>query len=432
MMPSADLFICGAREVITCDPGPRNPMGIIARGAVAVAGEKILGVGPEEKIREEFDLSCARTLDIRGRLLVPGFVDCHTHVVFGGSRAREFELRMTQTLAQVEAMGIKTGIPASIHMTRSASEQEIFKDSISRVDAMFLQGSTTIESKTGYGIGYDDEFRLLDINDRLDASHPAGIVSTFTGAHDFPPETDRDDPTQRQAYIDLLVNEMIPVVGRDKRARFCDIYCDEGYYTAREAEDILKAGLNAGLLPRIHTDAYANIGGSTMAARLPALTADHLNYTTPEEMDLMAHSGVIGVVLPALDFAVSHPDPVNGRALVDHGVQIALGTNLNPGNWTTSMQLVIQLACRNHGLSLAEALTGATMGGAKALAMADEIGSISPGKQADLQVWDLPSVNDLVYRIGNNAVTAVIKSGKIYPGNTLSDPLKLKGDHRCT
>lgn len=430
MKPRADLFICGAKEIVTCTPLAHNPLGIISKGAVAVAKGRILDAGPEEKIREGCDLSCARTLDIGGGILAPGFVDCHTHLVFGGSRALEFELRMTRSPGRIEAMGIEIGIPASIRMTREAPDQAIFEDSLARVETMFRQGSTTIESKTGYGISFDDEFRLLDINDRLEAGHPADIVSTFTGAHDFPPEIHRNDPIQRQAYIDLLINEMIPEAGRQNRARFCDIYCDTGYYTAGESEAILRAGLKAGLIPRIHTDAYANIGGSTMAARLPALTADHLNYTTAKEMDLMARAGVIGVVLPALDFAVKHPDPVDARALADHGVSIALGTNLNPGNWTTSMQLVLQLACRNHGLSLAEALTAATMGGARALGMADEIGSITAGKKADLQVWDLPSINDLVYRIGNNAVTAVIKSGKIYTGPD-TKPMNTKGNQIC-
>lgn len=414
MMKTADLFIFGAREIVTCHPMPNNPLGCIPDGAVAVAGGRIIAVGTWDEVRKNIDITRAQKLDVSGKILGPGFVDCHTHVVFGGSRSKEFSLKMTKTTAEIEAMGIQTGIPASIQMTRGASDEEIFDASFDRIHRMFYLGSTTIESKSGYGISYKDEFRLLRINKILKESQPAKIVSTFTGAHDFPPEINRENPVERRKYIDLLTKEMIPNVAEEKLAGFCDIYCDIGYYTAAESEEILTAGLESGLLPRIHTDAYANIGGSTMAARLPTLTADHLNYTTKKEMKLLAESGVVGVVLPVLDFAVKHPDPVKARELVDEGVTIALGTNLNPGNWTESMQLVLQMACRNHGLSLVEALMASTMGGAKALGMEQDIGSIEVGKKADMQVWEISTVEDLIYRIGNNAVSMVIKSGDIY------------------
>ncbi len=405
--------------MVTCEPGPYNPLGIIQGGAVAVAGERILEVGSFEAVMARVDHSSARVLDIHGQTLAPGFVDCHTHVVFGGSRAREFSLRMTKTPAQIEAMGTLTGIPASIAMTRSASDDDILAGSLDRIRRMFFYGSTTIESKTGYGISAKDEERLLGINADLKINATPDIVSTFTGAHDFPPEIDRNNPKARQGYMALLINEMIPnALGR---AEFCDVYCDKGYYTAEESRRILAAGMVHGLTPRIHTDAYANIGGSTMASRLPAHTADHLNYTTREEMELMAKNGVIGVVLPALDFAVAHPDPVNAGDLMDAGMTIALGTNLNPGNWTESMQLVIQLACRNHGLSLEQAVTAATLNAAKAVKREDRIGSITPGKQADMQVWKISSLDDLIYRIGNNAVTRVIKSGQVYTASGATD-----------
>ncbi|SDP64332.1 imidazolonepropionase [Desulforhopalus singaporensis] len=411
---AADLVIQGAREVVTCEPGPHNPLGIISEGVVAVVGGKIMAVGRSDEVRARMDLSGARILDIKGQTLAPGFVDCHTHVVFGGSRAREFSLKMTKSAAQIEAMGIQTGIPASIAMTRAAHEEHILADSLARVQRMFCCGSTTIESKTGYGISVRDEDRLLKINSLLQLRAKADIVSTFTGAHDFPPEIDRNDPAARKRYMDLLINEMIPKAGDEGLAEFCDVYCDDGYYTAEESRVILKAGMDHGLVPRIHTDAYANIGGSTMAAHLPTLTADHLNYTTKAEMALLAENKVIGVVLPALDFAVAHPDPVKAADLIEAGVTIALGTNLNPGNWTESMQLVMQLACRNHGLTLEQAILAATLDAARALGREKRIGSISPGKVADLQVWDITSLEDIIYRLGHNAVTTVIKSGDIF------------------
>ncbi|MBW1866298.1 MAG: amidohydrolase family protein, partial [Deltaproteobacteria bacterium] len=186
-----------------------------------------------------------------------------------------------------------------------------------------------------------------------------------------------------------------------------------GYYTREEAREVLLAGIEHGLFPRIHTDAYANIGGSTLAAELPAVSADHLNYTSETEMHLLAKAGVMGVVLPALDFAVAHPDPFNARAMLEAGMTMALGTNLNPGNWTESMQIVMQLACRNHGMSPEEAMLAATTGAAKAIRRQDRIGRLAQGYLADIQIWDLPSFEDIIYRIGNNAVCMVIKNGTV-------------------
>jgi imidazolonepropionase len=213
---------------------------------------------------------------------------------------------------------------------------------------------------------------------------------------------------------------MIPQVAQERLAEFCDIYCDVGYYTAQESEDVLRGGMKYGLRPRIHTDAYANIGGSSLAAALPAVSADHLNYISKEEMNRLAAAGVVGVVLPALDFAVAHPDPFTARPMIEAGMTLALGTNLNPGNWTESMQLVMQLACRNHGMSPEEAMLAATSGAARAIQREQQIGCLAPGFQADIQVWDLPGFEDVIYRIGNNAIWMVIKNGEIVVRKALS------------
>jgi imidazolonepropionase len=244
------------------------------------------------------------------------------------------------------------------------------------------------------------------------------VVSTFLGAHDFPPEMDRENPSRRSDYIHDLVHEMIPRVAEEGLASFCDVYCDVGYYTAGESETVLRAGMDNGLAPRIHTDAYANIGGSSLAATLPAVSADHLNYTSENEMCRMAESGVVGVVLPALDFAVAHPHPCEARPMIEAGMTLALGTNLNPGNWTESMQLVMQLACRNHGMAPEEAMLAATTGAARAVRRDDQIGCLAEGYAADIQIWDLPSFEDVIYRIGHNAVWMVIKNGKRVVNNT--------------
>jgi len=283
---------------------------------------------------------------------------------------------------------------------------------LERLKRMLQYGTTTIESKSGYGISQPAELKMLRVNQRLNQAQSMDVVSTFLGAHDFPPEMDRNSPRQRADYIRELTDEMMPEVVAENLAEFCDIYCDVGYYTAEEAGTVLRGGMEHGLAPRIHTDAYANIGGSTLAAELPAVTADHLNYPSEKEIRRMAAAGVVGVVLPALDFAVAHPDPFKARPMIEAGMTLALGTNLNPGNWTESMQIVMQLACRNHGMSPEEAMLAATTGAARALRREHQIGCLAKDFTADIQIWDLPCFEDVIYRIGNNAVCMVIKNGK--------------------
>ncbi len=416
MKLKVDLYIHGASEVITCVPDPSDPLGRIADGAIAIAGGDIVAVGKRPAVEALVDLSSAEKLDAGGRVVAPGFVDCHTHLVFGRSRAAEYALKMTMSAAQIEATGLKTGIPASIQMTREENEDALFEGALDRLTRMLGYGTTTVESKSGYGIRPADELKQLRVNRRLQQAQPVDVVSTFLGAHDFPPEIDRQDPTARRAYIEEVIAVMIPRVVEEGLAEFCDIYCDTGYYTAEESQQVLSAGMAHGLAARIHTDAYANVGGSSLAAALPAVSADHLNYTSVEEMHRLAEAGVVGVVLPALDFAVAHPDPFNARAMLDAGMVLALGTNLNPGNWTESMQLVMQLACRNHGMSPQEAMLAATTGAARAICRQERIGCLANGYQADLQLWDLPTFEDVIYRIGNNAVCMVLKRGKVVVG----------------
>jgi imidazolonepropionase len=415
--PRAALLIDNAAELVTCISTGSDPLGRIPNGAVAVADGRIIGTGLRADLDQRLDLTGAEVLNADGKIVAPGFVDCHTHLIFGGSRVKEFALKMTLSLAEIEALGLKTGIPASIAMTRETSEEGLFLSALDRLERMLRYGTTTVESKSGYGISRPDELKMLRVNQRLAQAQPMDVVSTFLGAHDFPPEMDREDPNQRKAYIRELTHEMIPRVAEENLAEFCDIYCDVGYYTAGESEIVLRAGMDNGLAPRIHTDAYANIGGSTLAATLPAVSADHLNYTSENEMRRMAQSHVVGVVLPALDFAVAHPNPFDARPMLNAGMTLALGTNLNPGNWTESMQLVMQLACRNHGMTPEEAMLAATTGAARAIRRHHQIGCLAEGYKADIQIWNLPGFEDVIYRIGHNAVWMVIKNGKIVVRN---------------
>jgi imidazolonepropionase len=408
---AADLMILHATQLITCMPREHDPVGRIRDGAVAVAGEHILAVGTTAQVKGEVDASRARLLDASGKVVAPGFVDSHTHLVFGGSRVQEYAARMTRDAAALKALDIPKGILATVGMTRAASEESLAASAADRLGRMFRYGTTTVESKSGYGLTVADELKMLRVNRRLQSAQPIDIVSTFLGAHEFPQDLARD------AYIDLIVNEMIPQVVEERLAVFCDVYCDEGYYTAAESRRILEAGRAAGLAPKIHTEGYSDIGGARVAADLPVVSADHLNYAPRAAMRRLAEANVVGVVMPGLDFAVGHTRPFDARAMLDEGMTLALATDLCPAAWIESMQLVMQLACRLYHLSPEEAIYAATVGGARALGLHDR-GALAPGLLGDLQIWDVPAFEDVIYRLGNNAVETVIKRGTVYPSSS--------------
>lgn len=400
-----DLLIRGGL-VITCVPRGDDPIGRIECGAVAIAGETILAVGPEAELAASFDLSSARVLDVSGGVVAPGFVDGHTHLIFGGSRVQEYAARMTRSAAEVAALRIPAGIQASMAMTRRASNEELLQSAAGRAAGMLRHGTTTVEVKSGYGLTTADEIRMLEAARQLDTVVPIDVVSTFLGAHDFPPEMPRGK------YVDLVVEEMIPAVAEAGLATFCDVYCDEGYYTVGQSQRILEAGLCYGLRPKIHVDAYGDIGGAWLAGDLPVASADHLNYTTAAAAARLAAAGVVGVVMPALDFAVRHPRPFDARMLMAAGLPLALATDLCPGCWAESMQFVMQLACRQYRFSPEEALLASTVHGAASLCL-DDRGALAPGKLADVQLWGVPTLEDVIYRLGNNAVRAVVKRGRV-------------------
>lgn len=406
--PKIDLILRGAGEVLTCVPAAYNPLGRVRGAVVAIAGERIAAIAPQAELELAWDTLGAREIDLDGKIVAPGFVDCHTHLVFGGSRAQEYAARLTHTAQEVAALGIPTGIQATVSMTRASSQDVLLEQALQPLQRMFRCGTTTVESKSGYGLNIEKELELLQINRMLQQMQPVDLVSTFLGAHDFP----KDVPRQR--YLADLVGEMIPRVAEDGLAEFCDVYCDDGYYTVDETRRILEEGKKYGLKPKLHVDAYANIGGCELAVDLEAVSADHLNYTSRGEMRRLAAAGVVGVVMPGLDFAVGHPHPFDARTLLAEGLTLGLASDFCPGCWMVSMQLVMQLACRLYQLSPEEALYAATAGAAQAVGLAAECGSLEPGKLADIQVWDLPTYEDLIYRLGNNAVSMVVKRGQVY------------------
>jgi imidazolonepropionase len=292
-------------------------------------------------------------------------------------------------------------------MTRRESTEELTVSALVRLKRMLAAGTTTVESKSGYGLSLEHELKQLEVNKCLQDLQPVDIISTFLGAHEFPPDV------SRKRYVEEVIQEQIPAVTEKDLAAYCDVYCDQGVYNIDESRRILEAGIASGLKPKIHVDAYANIGGSSLAADLRAVSADHLNYTSREEMAILAEAGTVAVIMPALDLAVDHPRPFDARAMIDEGLTLALATDICPGCWTESMQFVMMLACRRYKLSPEEALLAATRGAAKAINLDNDRGMLEAGKLADIQIWDIPTFEDIIYRLGNNATETVIKRGRI-------------------
>ena len=409
--PAADLVVSGAGELVAPDPARPGLVRRVKDGMLAVSGDRILAAGPRGRVERDVDVSAAEMVDAAGGLLVPGFVDCHTHLLFGGSRSREYVVRLGGDPAALEALGATTGIAATVEMTRAASDEELLVAAAARLDAMLAQGTTTAESKTGYGLSIEQELRLLRLNRRLDATHDLDVVSTLMAAHAFPPDP---GDTGADRWVDEIVDQIVPAAA-ELGAEFNDVYCDEGYFSVEQARRVLEAGAAAGLAPKIHADQYARIGAGRLAAELGVVSADHLNRTNDEELGALASAGVVGVLMPLIDFAVAHPSAVDARPWVRVGLTIGLATDLCPGGWAVSMPLAMQFACRVSGLTPDEALWASTAGGAAAV-LRDDRGAFEPGYLADAVVIDVPSLDELVYRIGHAPVRWVMKRGRVVEG----------------
>ena len=406
--PRADLVIADARQLVTCAGDVPYSLGLIERGWVAVAGEVVIAVGSRAEVEAAADCRGAAVVDASGCVAAPGFVDSHTHLVFGGSRVDEYAVRMTENDPEVlRRMGIGTGVLATVERTRAASIEQLVTEASDRLRGMLRAGTTTVESKSGYGLSTEAELKLLRANRALAEATPVDVVSTFLGAHGFPPEVPRD------VYLKTVVEEMTPLVAAEGLAEFADVWCDYGYYTAAESRLLLEAAAAAGMAPKIHADAYSYVGGSDLAAEMRMTSIDHLNYTPRALMPRLAASGVVGVVMPALDFAVGHARPFDARAMIAEGMTLALATDLCPGCWAESQQFVMALACRLHRMSPAEALWAATRGGALALRLESDRGALEAGKLADIQIWDVPRYEHAIYRLGGNVVSRVIKRGRV-------------------
>ena len=422
----ADLLIHSAAQLCVIPPHDGGPqrgdrlgdLGLVEDGAVACAEGRVVAVGPTEQIRP--DWWAPTEIDASGRVVCPGFVDPHTHVVWSGDRAEEFIERIKGTTYQ-EIMAQGGGIMATVRATRSAPLAQLVAEARSRLDRMLAHGTTTVEVKTGYGLTVRDEMKMLEAIAVLEVSHPITMVPTFLGAHAVPEEFAHDP----DGYVDLVVEEMLPrvacpdatrepCISRALSVRFCDVFCDEGAFTLEQSRRVLEAARELGLSLKIHADAFQSLGGAGLAVELGAASADHLVHTPEEEIERLARSDTIAVSLPATSFGLGQQEYTPAHALLEAGGALALGTNCNPGaTWCESMPFVIALACRYLRLTPAQALVASTLNAAFAVGLGDEVGSLQPGYAADILILDLPDVRHLGYRFGSNPVERVIKGGKV-------------------
>ena len=347
-------------------------------------------------------------LDAGGRLVTPGLVDAHTHLIFGGWRQNELSMKL-RGVPYLDILAAGGGILSTVRATRAASEDELAEKASKALDEMLCFGTTTCEAKSGYGLDTAEELKQLRVIRRLDETHEIDIMSTFMGAHAVPP----DFQDRRDDYVNLICDEMIPAVAQEKLAKFCDVFCETGVFTASESRRILEAGKRHDLIPKIHADEIDPIGGSQLAGDIQAISAEHLIVCPDEGIESLARGGTVACLLPATSFYLG-ASFAPARKMIDAGVPVAMASDFNPGSCPClNLQLVMNLGCLKYRLRPEEVLTAVTLNAAAAIDCADRIGSIEPGKQADLVLWDAPDLDYLCYRLGSNLVSHVIKKGNI-------------------
>ncbi|NMB75215.1 MAG: imidazolonepropionase [Myxococcales bacterium] len=406
----AERAVVNIGSLLTLEPGSgAGPLGIVERAALAFAGERIVYAGPEEKLRDAVELPAAGSiLDADGRVALPGLVDCHTHLVFAGSRAGEFAARVSgKSYEEILAAG--GGIHSTVEATRRASESELLALARRRLDRFISFGVTTVEAKSGYGLDLENELKLLRVARALRGQHPVDVVSTFLGAHTVP----REYRERREAYLELLVHEVLPRVAAEKLAVSCDVFCERGAFTLEETRRILEAGLRLGLPARLHAEQLSRSGSIALAVELGALSVDHLEFIDESDARLLSGSRTTAVILPAATLFAGKQRYAPGRMLCDTGCRVAVSTDFNPGSsHTQNLPMTLTLACLGCRLTPEEAVRGATRHAAAALGLESDRGSIGPGKRADVLILDSPDWRDLLYHFGGNLAWRVFKNGQ--------------------
>ena len=385
-------------------------LALVEGGAVASGGGRVLAAGRESDVLSEVQTDPATTVvDAGGGVVTPGLVDPHTHAVFAATRESEFAMRV-EGMSYEEVAEAGGGIRSSVRALRAADADELRDNGRNTLDRMLEYGTTTVEIKSGYGLSLDAELKMLRVISELSDTHVLDVVPTFLGAHEFPDEW-RDD---RDGYVDLLTDDMIPAVAAEKLARFCDVFCEEGVFTVEQSRRVLLAAREHGMEPRLHADELHPAGGAELAAELKAASADHLVCASDDGIAAMAEAGVVAVLLPGTTLSLGSTGFAPARKMIDAGVPVALATDCNPGSsMTESMQIILSLASMILRMTPEEAIVAATVNSASALRAADVVGSLTPGHQCDLAIWEVDDYRAIPYHYGVNLVTAVVKRGEL-------------------
>jgi imidazolonepropionase len=400
-----------------------SELSIIEQGSVWIEDGIIQAVGTDEELLAKYEtrLAEAEVVDASGKLVTPGLVDPHTHLVFAGSRENEFNMRL-QGSTYMEIMNAGGGIHATTRRTQAATHEELFQESYERLNQFLRHGVTTVEAKSGYGMEWETELKQLEVAKQLNEKHVVDIVPTFMGAHAVPKEY-KDQPDE---FVRLLIEEMIPKVAELRLAEFNDVFCEHGVFTPEQSRKILEAGKRHGLLAKIHADEIEPYEGAELAAEVGAVSADHLLKASEKGMKAMAEKGVVGVLLPGTAYFLM-AESANGRKMVDFGVPVALSTDCNPGSSPTiSLPFIMNLGCLKMGMTPAEVITATTINAAHAVNRGREIGSLEAGKKGDVTIFNVENYMKLQYSYGVNHTDTVVKNGQVVVrGGQLIEELSL-------
>jgi len=417
MTTEVDLIIHSANQLCVI-PGFNGPqrgeslgtLGLITNGATAIREGKIVATGESSNILAEFE--APESIDASGSCLIPGFVDPHTHIPWAGDRSNEFEQRLAGA-TYMEIMAAGGGIMSTVRDTRAATIAELVQSNLPRLESMLRHGTTSAEAKSGYGLQLDTELKQLEAISRLDEMQPIELTATFLPGHAVPAEYG-DDP---EGYVNLIVDEMLPAGASWMAERgvvlHCDVFCEDGAFDLAQSRRILEKARDLGYRLKVHADEFVALGGTRLAVELGAVSADHLVKSSPEDIEALGKGNTVAVALPGTPFGLAESEYTPARAILSAGGALALASDCNPGTtWGESMQMVIALACRYMGLTPAQALAAATINGAHAIGRGHEVGSIEPGKQADLVLLNVADYRFLGYRYGTNLVKSVFKLGR--------------------
>jgi imidazolonepropionase len=404
-------------QLVTVDPErmtEENPLGILREGAIRLEDGKIAWIGLSSEVKRA-DYPSHDWIDAKGRLVLPGLIDSHTHAIFAGDRADEFEMRL-QGKTYLEIAQAGGGILKTVTATRQADRSLLYQLTHQRLQRMLNLGVTTVEVKSGYGLDFASELKCLEVLKDLQAESSVSIVPTYMGGHDIPPEYQG----RTDAYVDLLCQEQIPVIAAQKLAVFCDVFCEKGYFDVAQSRRILETAQQHGLKLKIHAEEFCDLGGAKLAGEMGAISADHLLNISDEGIAALKTGGTVATLLPGTAFYLRIKDYAPALKLLAAGVPVALATDFNPGSCVIdNLQWIMALACLQMNMQPVDVIKAVTLNAARALDLQDDRGSLAIGKRADLALFDVTGYNELLYRMGSNLLTAVFVAGQHFSRHDL-------------